>query len=785
MEPGTEAIRPLDPTKLISLLRRRVWVVFLLLGAGLAAAFIYTRYADYHYRASGTLKVSLLNSERIVGNGITPSAAASYQEAEIEILQSRDLLSQVVDSLELGISYYREGQVRNSLLWQTMPFKVVLADDFNAFNQTFYVRKTATGFDLWRANDDANVVQGKFGEQLALGQARFTLVTAGERPFDTGDLLSFTVHEQEVAISRLNRSISINNPRSGLFRIQCEDLHPDRAAAIVNAIQDFYLQQELKLSRRSTEQTLEFIDNYIAEFSKVLEQSEDSLTRTESQQRVPVVSAEKDIRLQQYADFQAELSTLQLKEISLRRLRQYIQANYIDLTQEDIPALPILGELEDATILSLLNSLNEAIAERLKLLRFNAPTNPIVVEKNTEIRRMLTQLSQSLAQMEAALQDRQAFLRGEIGKISGQVRSYPSLERDLARVGRSYELAQKTYSTLMERKIELLIENAAIISNSRIVDRALSQRTPVSPRKGLIYAVCTIAGLFLALLVIVGREQLRTTFHNSEELEQHTMVPIIGQIVKAKAVKTDEDFGLRVFSEPNSAMAESFRALRSNLEFIASKLPQRRIAVTSTVSGEGKSFISLNLAASYALLKRKVLLIDLDLRKPRLHTALGLSNENGITNAIMGISKPEEVVIKTGFEYLDFIPSGSLPPNPAELITNSAFSELMDLLSKQYPVIIMDTSPIGLVVDSIPVIAKADVGLYIMRANYSRRSYLNNLEKLVADKQFKHLFVALNCSEMNERGYGYGYEADHGYYSNGHAKGLKAVVEKVQFWKQT
>jgi tyrosine-protein kinase Etk/Wzc len=324
--------------------------------------------------------------------------------------------------------------------------------------------------------------------------------------------------------------------------------------------------------------------------------------------------------------------------------------------------------------------------------------------------------------------------------------------------------------TLLEKQAEAKIGKASIVSSVQIMDRALTPAFPISPNPRRIYIIGCGLGITLGLLLILIAGILKNTISYREEIETLSFTPIIGVVRRANESLNHKYPRLMSVENPKSGLSESFRSIRTNLQFLAADKKTKVVAITSTVSGEGKSFITINLAGMLSLLDIKVVIIDMDLRKPKLHYSFGHDNSVGLSTLLVGKSTLKDTLVHTEYKNLDLITSGPIPPNPSELILSQRMQDLLDELKTTYDYILIDTPPIGLVTDGTTMLMNADVALYVIRADYSKRVFVRNPDQLAEDHNIRNLYIVFNSvSTANKRYGGYGYKVyGQGYYSEDH-----------------
>ena len=333
------------------------------------------------------------------------------------------------------------------------------------------------------------------------------------------------------------------------------------------------------------------------------------------------------------------------------------------------------------------------------------------------------------------------------------------------------ELNEKYYQLLTDKKVLYSISNAGYTSENRVLNPPTISSEPVSPNRKLIYSGFIFVGFIIAFTVLLFKYVTYNEVNTDEDLKQ--LLPekasFLGNI---PLIRNTEEFSqLMVIESPKSSLAESLRNIRTNLSFVNPNA--KTIAISSSISGEGKTFVALNLAGILALSGKKTVIIDLDLRKPKIHLGLNVPNTQGISNLIIGQCKVEETIRKSSVEGLDFITAGPIPPNPSELILSGAFQEVLEKLKSMYDIVIIDNPPVGLVTDGVQILANADVPIYVFKSGYSKRIFANRVKELFDMNQLNHLNVILNGTNFRRSSYGYGYGYGYGYYEEKKSKKSK------------
>jgi tyrosine-protein kinase Etk/Wzc len=393
----------------------------------------------------------------------------------------------------------------------------------------------------------------------------------------------------------------------------------------------------------------------------------------------------------------------------------------------------------------------------------DAPAVKVLDQQLTETKNALVE---NISSIKKRLTVMRSSIQQQLAQYEAEVKQVPEIERQFIGIQRNVEVNQNIYTYLLQKKAETSIAKATAVSDNRILDQASLAEDPVSPNKKLL-AVLLV--LFTGLIpggIILSRILFKSKIHNREDVSRLTSVPVLG-VVGHSPEKTN----LAVFNRPKSAISEAFRTIRTNLQFYGLNSGNKVITITSSVGGEGKSFITLNLATVLAMQGRKVVMIGLDLRKPKLFDDLDIKNDIGASNFLVGASTLDQVIRTTKVPGLDFISAGPIPPNPAELLSKKLMSDMIDELKKRYDFIVIDTPPLGVVSDAFIIMPLSDINLYIVRQGYSRMEFIRSLDELYRDGKFQSLSIILNDSDFS-RSYGYGH-------TYGYIKGNEEYYEDV------
>lgn len=704
---------------------------------------------------------------------------------EIGILSSFEMAEKTINNLDFYVSYFKQGRVRLTELYHNTPFLVnfdtnhlqlintpidviILNENEISFSyeiteeSKLYNYKTEQAINT-KDNDHQMVTkQIKFNEPYI--DKYFSFIVTANNDYSIRNFIQKNYKFQFNTIRSLiqdYKGVNISQTSSDASIIELSLISPtaDKAIAYINKMCDIYLQTDLEKLNQKSKKTIQFIDYQLSEL----------------QDSIGIIQKElQNIRSDNLFDISAEAANASQKLEALKesKAQMVVQKRYYDyletyLNKEsgeitDIITPTAIG-IQDQMLNTAVSEFNKLVFELQSSRSMTSPSNPKF--KALEDRVLLAK--NGLKEMLNNLKNINSIGINDIDKritaIQNEINKFPFAEGLLKNVERDYSVNDQVYTYLKQKRAEAAITLASNTSNHRVIDYARFGQK-VSPKANLILMGALTAGLLLPVLLILLLDKLNTKIINRGDIETATNVPIIGFIVHN--TKQNDEIG--VLNRPNSNVAESFRAIRTNLQYFHTDPDHKSIAITSTVSGEGKTFCSISLASIYALSGNKTVLLSSDLRKPKVFNIFEIENAKiGLSSYLIGKNTIDDIIFKSTSETLDIIPSGPVPPNPTELLERPAMKALMDELHKRYDYIIIDTSPVGLVADALNIMKLVDTTLFIIRQNYSNKSSVVMLNDIVTMTKQENIGIVINDVNVEKRGYGYGY----GKYSYGYGYG--------------
>ena len=496
------------------------------------------------------------------------------------------------------------------------------------------------------------------------------------------------------------------------------------------------------------QKTAEFIDERIGIISKELGSTEESLETFKRNAGITDLTSEAQIALTGNAEYEKKRVENQTQINLVEDLRRYMRGNEYEVLPGNIG-------LQDAGLVAQIDRYNEMLVERKRLLRTSTENNPTIINLDTSIRAMKMNVDVTLDRTLQGLLITKADLDREASRFSRRINEAPGQERQFVSIARQQEIKSGLYLLLLQKREENAITLAATANNAKIIDDAIADEIPVSPKGKIIYLVALVLGVGIPVGVIYLINLTKFRIEGRSDVEKLTSIPIVGDIPL-----TDEKQGaIAVFENQNNLMSETFRNIRTNLQFMLEN-DKKVILVTSTVSGEGKSFISANLAISLSLLGKKVIIVGLDIRKPGLNKVFNIPRkEVGITQYLANPEKNlmDLVQLSDVSKNLYILPGGTVPPNPTELLARDGLDKAIETFKKSFDYVILDTAPVGMITDTLLIGRVADLSVYVCRADYTHKNEYTLINELAENNKLPKLCTVINGLDLKRRKYGYYY----------------------------
>lgn len=760
------------------------WFVLGLLIA-LGSAYFYLRYTGRIYETQAKIKI-LDESDGLE----LPTSAFIFKRSNInlenerEILSSYIILEQVVRDLQLNTSFYEEGNIQTSQRADLpFAFEQLVTPDSITTDQAYKIEVAASGFEIENLKtENVRHVEGHstYNQDLDLPfQIRIADSLQETKSLGRTYLVFFTSVKKAVLGLKQQLVIEAIGEQSDLLKLSLKGASKDRSEAILNKLMDVFNQDGIKDRQLVSKRTLEFIDDRFVYLAQELDSIE--VDRQEFKQRNNLVEFEVDAQVDVESRSTSDAALFQVEnQLALAQLLTEALK-----PQDTVQLLPANIGLDNASINTAVTDYNTAVLNYDKIAASGGANNPAVRVLADQITRLRGNITRSLQTYVNQLQLSKTQLEQRNQRFVGQVAALPKKEKLLRAIERQQKIKESLYLLLLQKREEAAINLAITEPSIKVVEYALSGLEPISPKPKIIYIAALLLGLLLPFGILYLRFLLDTKVHVRDDLTTvNPQTPIVAEIPDMQ--KDDH----KLFVNPNdrSVLAEAFRILIANLNYSLPKDRQNGHVVycTSSIKGEGKTFVSLNLSLGLSSLNKKVLLIGADLRNPQIHTLIQTDkDQKGLSNYL---HDPAVDWTELCFQAFDKHPnhhillSGSIPPNPPSLLTNGRFEALLEAAREQYDYVIVDTAPTVLVTDTILISKWADAILYLVRANVTETDLLQFSKELVEQKKLNNLLYVLNAVGAGKsRGYGYGY----GYgYNYGYGYGYGTGPHKKPWYKR-
>lgn len=733
----------------------------------MAGAWLYLRYTPPVYNISASVIIKDNDKNSKASSGMADLEDLGFYSSinnfdnEVEILQSRTLIKKVVEELDLYISYAAKSSFHDIELYKSSPVKVwITPEEAQKLPAPAYINLTLQPGN--KLNVKITIGEQEYSKQFDKLPA---LLTTPSGTF------SFTPADSTIAKSEQKIMATVSSPRSvaGSYRgalsieptsksttiaqISVKSTHTQRGMDFINKLVEIYNRDANDDKNEVATKTAEFIDERINIINGELGTTEQELETFKRDAGLTDLKSDAQLALSENLEYEKKCA----ENSTQLRLVQFL-ASYANNPDHAYEVLPVNVGLTDTGLTELINRYNEMLLERKRLLRSSQENNPVVVNLDASIRAMRSNVLTTINSVQRGLAITQADLERQAGKYAGRITNAPGQERQLVSISRQQEIKAGLYLMLLQKREENAITLASTANNARIVDEALADAIPVSPKGKMIYLVALILGVALPVAVIYIIELFKYKIEGRADVEKITSLPIVGDVPFSE--NKSSEGAIVVHENQNDLMAETFRNVRTNVLYMM-KSNEKVILVTSTTTGEGKTFIASNLAVSLALLGKKIVIVGLDIRKPGLNKAFQLSRkEQGISQFL---ANPEHTDLMSLVQVsninpnLSILPGGPIPPNPTELVARESLPQAIDILKKHFDYIILDTAPIGMVTDTQLISRVANASIYVCRADYTHKADYTLINELGEQKKLPNLCTIINGLDMKKKKYGYYY----------------------------
>lgn len=750
------------------------WTVmaFTLVFTVFAAVLAY--YSPDEYSASTTVEVQIntKKTRQVDELSMAYETKDVNVDNEIAIIQSRLIIEKALENLNLGVRYFTSERGKTIELYKGSPFIVKV--DFmipSASNYTFQLIPISK--DKFRLlvepslvyvltnkvkslMTDSKIEPIRYDQIHSFGERISTpwFITTIQKIYNLkNSKYTFTIHENKDMYPFIKESLEVTlaSELATLIRLDFTDTVPLRAKEILEGITKAYIQKDIQVKTAGHLKKLAFIDKRLAAIKATLTESSTNLASYKTTNTGADLTQTTATTTTKISQLEAQLYELDMQARVLENVNQYIN------THENITGIDVGSTTANQTVNAIIQKIQEANTLRNSLLVDYTELHPDVLKATEELNTLTRTLKDSVQSSIRSLNNRKASLKEIIAENKASLVSVPKKERELADLTRNNQVNEKIYSYLLEKRAEIALAETSTSSKSRIIDEATLPDTSSGPNRISMILFGFIIGLFIGLLSALFRSSLDNTIKNVEDIEKLTTIPLYGAVPFLHSQKNIQPY------------YEALRVIRTNLEFLQNSNKSKLITVTSSIPSEGKSSTVAELGKIMSKANKKVIVIDMDMRRSTLHDKFSLPNDSGVSTLLTNQNTLEEVIQKTNHDNLDIITSGPIPPNASDLLMSKELEKILMHLLEEYDYVLLDSPPIGIVSDAMIIMRMSDINLIVLKANYSHKDYIKNINRFVNDHQL-NAGIILNGIELGSKfGYGYAYGYKHGransYYS--------------------
>lgn len=742
----------------------------------ICGALMYLRYTDPVYSVSMKMLIKDDTSNRRPSNQMLSNmqdfgfiSNSTGIENEVEILQTRRLAQDAVKDLKLYTEYYVEGKLKRVLIYKTQPVSADLDPESLAELSkkapggfSFTITRNGNKYDV-ENEDNSLPFKGSFTNmpdsmKTPYGTLIFTAnVAGGLQPMPNGQKMIVIMMPPQLVAARYAAALNASptSKMTSIALLTLTDKSVQRGIDYLNQLAICYNRQANMDKNEIAIKTEEFINSRLEKINNELGMTESELEEYKRSNNLTELRLDATQTLTQSSQFAAKLADANTQIMLLDYLREHVNdpANKYQIIPSNVG-------MTDPISASLINEYNKTVQERERLLRSASENAPQVITMTNTLDNLTASIKTALQQARRTADIQRQGIESQYAAYSQRISSTPEQERILTQIGRQQEVKSGLYLMLLQKREENSISLAATADKGSVIEYPASAGK-ISPKNSIIMTAAIIMGFFLPLLIFYLLQLLRYKIEGHDDVARLTRLPIVADVaVASDQVKSSA--GIVVQENKNNQIDEIFRAMRTNIQFMM-KGNDKVILFTSSTSGEGKTFNAANLAMSFALLGKKVILMGLDIRKPALGRLFDIADrEKGITS-LLAKDKVTESDLKAVIQpsgvnaNLDLLLAGPIPPNPTELLARENLKTITDMLRETYDYIILDTAPVGLVTDTLQIARVADVTAFVCRADYTPKSSFTLLNNLAAEKKMPNICVVLNGIDMSKKKYGYYY----------------------------
>lgn len=740
----------------------------------LLISFLYLRYTTPSYKVISKILIkddkSQSASSQDILSDIDILNTTNNVNNELQILRTNYMISKVVDQLNLNIRYFNVGSFKSTEVYKNCPFQIkVLSLKDSIPLQKFEIQLLPNGSDFIVKSDSIN---GTYHFNDVIKDANVSFIVQPLFKKQGNYAVNVSTPQAATELYYTNLTAEIPDKQSNVIQLTLEETVPKKGEDILNSLYQVYTQINQEDKNTTADSTINFIDTRLQIVANELSGVEKNVEQFKTNNGLYTNLQEQgSLALNNMNDVQKQLVQQEVQISVLQSIEDHIKNN-----SERV--VPNAADIQDPTYISVVEQYNNLVLERDRQLQTSKPDNPLVKNLNAQIETVKSNLLTNLANIKAGMMIAKNDLQGKNAQVLSQLKTTPSKERAFLDISRQQDVKQQLYLYLLQKREETAISKSGTLANSRLIEPAKSNQTPFAPNRLMIYLIGFFAGFIIPILIIYISDLFNNKITDKKDITKVTSVPILGEL--GHNVTKDP---VVIKQDSRSALSEQFRIIRTNLQFILKGKSNQVILITSSMSSEGKSFFSINLACSLAISGKKTVLMEMDLRKPKISKELNLNFDEGFTNYMISDLELDKLAKPTNIHpNLFVIASGTIPPNPAELLLQDKVSTLFDYLKTNFDYIVIDTPPVGIVTDAVLLGNYANASIYIVRQKFTHKQQIEIINDLAKNNKIPNISILVNDLKLKKGygyggyGYGYGYGYSTGYYSDD-------KKQKRQLWK--
>jgi len=758
---------------IISILNQYKWSIMFITILSAILTYTYTYFKPSFYESYAIIKVkpSLIsnNINNVINNTVATKTIRDVTE-EISLLKTFKINEKAIDKIHFDVRYFKEENYKEVEIYDKKPIKI---NHITIFDKEIIGRKLT----IIPKRDGYSIDYiPSYKEKIAyeLFQTKFFIFKNANRVYPYNKRIQTPYFSIQV-----NKILTFNKPiqfiiqgdkrdifeniiknkltviqlekDTSLIKITYQDNISDRAKIYVKALTNNFIQYSIDNKNRQNKKTLSFIRKELYDIKKDLKDSEQQLETYQVSKTIINPSVQGSLYIKKLSDIEVQIAENSLKTKLILSLITFVKNNY------NLDAIaPSISKLDDSNTMKLIETIQSLQMKEEAFILDYTDEHPKLKSVRRQIQKIREKIAFNLKSLHRNIELKNINLIKRKSSYEKDLKMLPSQERHLVNIKRNYEVKSRMYEYLLQKESEIKIVQFATFSDYQIIDNAYTSTIPIKSKGAILILISVIFGFIFSSILAIVRHHLNKKIKNPHDVKKLTSLPIYGNIPFYKQKK----YKLKVYTDPRSPFAEGFRTLRTNLQFMKKNDQAMTILISSTVASEGKTTVSANLAKILEMAQYKVLLINLDIRKPTLHKFFAIDNSIGISNYLEGNYTEEEIVQKTEFGTLDIITSGPIPENPSELVLSKRLSTLFEKMKEEYDYIIVDTAPIGIVTDTKNLMKYTDLNLILLKEDFAKKEFVSTIEHMIKQYQFKNIAFILNSSKVKggEHGYGYSYE---------------------------